>query len=289
MRQVALRSDPAPSRWKYRLERLMLTPLFRLCLRTVLPFAVVMGASTMWLADPERRDALNLAIADFRTQLAERPEFMVNAMAIDGASEETAKGIRALLAMDFPISSFDLELPDIQARAETLPAIADVAVRVRPGGILQFNVVERVPVALWRTHQGLALVDVEGNVTEAMVGMLDHPAKPLIAGAGGDAHVAEAMRLFAAAEPLGDRVVGLVRVGARRWDLVLDRNQRILLPESGAVQALERVIALNGAHDMFERDLVVVDMRLAARPTIRLTQAAVEEWWRISQLSVGNN
>lgn len=289
MRQVATRNDPAPSRWKYRLERLMLTPLFRLCLRTVLPFAVVMGAGTVWLADQERRDALNLAISDFRTQLAERPEFMVNAMAIDGASEDTAKDIRALLAMDFPISSFDLALPEIQARAETLPAIADVAVRVRPGGILQFNVVERTPVALWRTHQGLALVDIEGNVTEAMVGMLDHPTKPLIAGAGGDAHVSEALRLFAAAEPLGDRVVGLVRVGARRWDLVLDRQQRVLLPETGAVQALERVIALNGAHDMFERDLVVVDMRLAARPTIRLTQAAVEEWWRISQLSVGNN
>jgi cell division protein FtsQ len=122
-----------------------------------------------------------------------------------------------------------------------------------------------------------------------MVAMLDHPTKPLIAGKGGDGYVAEAMQLFAAAKPLGARVIGLVRVGERRWDLVLDRQQRILLPETGAVQALERVIALNGAHDMFERDLMVVDMRLSARPTIRLTQNAIEEWWRISQISVEKN
>ncbi|TCL09971.1 cell division protein FtsQ [Shimia isoporae] len=289
MRQVTHRADPAPSRWKYRMERLFLTPLFRLALRTVLPFAVVLGAGMWWLSDEGRRDQLNLTIAEFRRELATRPEFMVNAMAIDGASESTAEDIREVLSLDFPISSFDLELSEIQERAEELPGIASVAVRIRPGGILQFNVEERTPVALWRTHQGLALVDIEGNVTQPMVAMLDHPSKPLIAGEGGDGHVGEAMKLFAAAKPLGDRVIGLVRVGQRRWDLVLDRKQRILLPETGAVQALERVIALNGAHDMFERDLVVVDMRLAARPTIRLTQAAVEEWWRISQLSAGNN
>ncbi|KPA23150.1 Cell division protein FtsQ [Shimia sp. SK013] len=289
MRQVTGRADPAPSRWKYRMERLFLTPLFRLALRTVLPFALVSGATLWWLSDEGRREQLNLAVVEFRRELATRPEFMVKAMAIDGASEGTAEDIREILSLDFPVSSFDLELPQIQERAEELPAVAKVAVRVRPGGILQFNVVERTPIALWRTHHGLALVDIDGHVTAPMVAMLDHPTKPLIAGKGGDGHVAEAMKLFAAAKPLSERVIGLVRVGERRWDLVLDRQQRIQLPENGAVQALERVIALNGAHDMFDRDLMVVDMRLAARPTIRLTHNAIEEWWRISRISVGNN
>ncbi len=180
-----------------------------------------------WLADDGRREQLNLAVMEFRRELATRPEFMVNAMAIDGASEGTAEDIREILSLDFPISSFDLELPQIQNRSEELPAIESVAVRVRPGGILQFNVVERTPVALWRTHQGLALVDVDGNITEPMVAMLDHPTKPLIAGEGGDARVGEAMKLFAAAKPLGERVVGLGRVGARRWHLALDRQERI--------------------------------------------------------------
>ena len=74
-------------------------------------------------------------------------------------------------------------------------------------------------------------------------------------------------------------------MGERRWDVVLDRKQRILLPETGPVRALERVIMLNQVQDMLERDLAVVDMRLAERPTIRMTEAAMEEWWRVIKLS----
>ena len=85
--------------------------------------------------------------------------------------------------------------------------------------------------------------------------------------------------------PLGNRLRGIVRIGERRWDVVLDRGQRVLLPETGSVQALERVIALSQAQDVLARDLAAVDMRLAARPTIRMNMAAVEEWWRIQQLT----
>jgi cell division protein FtsQ len=76
-------------------------------------------------------------------------------------------------------------------------------------------------------------------------------------------------------------------MGERRWDVVLDRDQRILLPERDPVRALERVLVLNDVQDMLERDLVAVDMRLSERPTIRMTESAVEEWWRVTKMTVG--
>jgi cell division protein FtsQ len=74
---------------------------------------------------------------------------------------------------------------------------------------------------------------------------------------------------------------GLVRVGERRWDVVLDRDQRILLPEADPVPALERVIALDEATELLARDVAVVDMRNPSRPTLRLTAAAMEELRRL--------
>ncbi len=287
MQPVDTRPDPAPSRWAYRLERLMLTPLFRFGLRFLLPLALVAGAALLWLMDQERRDRLVMAYNDLRTEVATRPEFMVNAMAIDGASKGIAEDIREIMPIDFPVSSFDLELGEIQERISELPAIARSSVRVRPGGILQILVTERDPVILWRTYDGLDLVDREGYVTGPARARGLYPELPLMAGDGADRHVEEALQLYAAAGPLRARIQGLVRVGERRWDVVLDRDQRILMPESGAVQALERVIALSQAQDMLERNLLVVDMRLAVRPTIRLAQAAVEDWWRISQITLG--
>ncbi len=281
------RRDNAPSRWAYRFERLMLTPLFRLFLRVVVPFVVVAGAATVWLSDADRRESLNLAVADLRREIATRPEFMVSAMTVDGASQGTSEDIRDILSLSFPTSSFDLDLPAIRGRVEELPAIASVAVRVRPGGILELNVAERTPVVVWRTHEGLTLVDPEGNVTGPAISRAAHAQMPLIAGEGAEHHVQEALRLFSAAAPLADRVIGLVRVGERRWDLVLDRGQRIKLPEQGAVEALDRVVALNHAEELLERDIKVVDMRLAHRPTVQLTEQAVDAWWQASQMTTG--
>jgi cell division protein FtsQ len=265
----------------------MLTPLFRLFLRVVVPFVVVAGAATVWLSDADRRESLNLAVNDLRREIATRPEFMVSAMTVDGASRGTSEDIRDLLSLSFPTSSFDLDLPAIRERVEELPAIASVAVRVRPGGILELNVAERTPVVVWRTHEGLTLVDPEGNVTGPAISRAAHAQMPLIAGEGAEHHVQEALRLFSAAAPLADRVIGLVRVGERRWDLVLDRGQRIKLPEQGAVEALDRVVALNHAEELLERDIKVVDMRLAHRPTVQLTEQAVDAWWQASQMTTG--
>ena len=198
-----------------------------------------------------------------------------------------AEDIREVLQLDFPISSFDLELEDILAQIRDLPPVQVASLRVRSGGILQVDVVERSPAVVWRTALGLEVLDVTGAVIAPAASREAFAALPLIAGEGADRHVTEALDLVRAAGPLGARMRGLVRVGDRRWDVVLDREQRILLPEEGPVQALERVIAMGQVHEMLERDLSVVDMRLSQRPTIRMNPAAVEQWRELQTTHAG--
>lgn len=286
MQQVT-RSDPAPSRLRYRMHRMMLTPLYRLALRVGLPFAVAFGGATWWFSIPENRDALIGLIADGRAMIEQRPEFMVNLMAIDGATDAVAADIRAVLPVNFPISSFDLDLDKMRDTVVQLSAVESARLRIRQGGVLQVDVVERKPVVLWRTAQGLSLLDRGGIYVGAAAVRADHPDLPVIAGVGAEKSVPEALALLEAAKPLMPRLRGLVRMGQRRWDVVLDRDQRILLPENGSVLALERAIAMDQAVDMLERDLVVVDLRLGQRPTLRLTETAVGEMWRIKSIEVG--
>lgn len=287
MQQIGPRLDPAPSRWSYRMQRLMLTPLYRNLLRVGLPFVFAFGSVTIYMSDDMRREAVVTGITDLRDQFQSRPEFMVSLMAIDGASTSVAEDIREILQLDFPVSSFDLDLEAILTAIRELPAVADARVRVRSGGILQVDVTERVPAVLWRTAQGLEVLDADGMITGPATSREEYATLPLIAGEGADKHVTEALDLVRAAGPLGARMRGLVRMGERRWDVVLDRDQRILLPEDAPVQALERVIALGQVHEMLERDLAVVDMRLAARPTIRMNAAAVEQWHELQATNAG--
>jgi cell division protein FtsQ len=284
---MTARPDPAPSRLKYRMERLMLTPLFRLLLRFGVPCLLTFGIASWWLSVDENRMKIIDTYSDLRSQVESRPEFMVNMMAVDGASDLVADGIRQMLPLDFPISSFDLDLEAMRATVVSLDPVKAARLYVRQGNVLQVDVVERIPVVLWRNEQGLQLLDDEGFLVGPAFVRADWPELPLIVGDGADAYVTEALDLIAAAEPLSARLRGLVRMGERRWDVVLDREQRILLPETDAVQALERVIAIDQAVDMLERDLMAVDLRLPQRPTLRMTDGAVQELHRIRAIEAG--
>lgn len=277
--------DPAPSRLSYRVQRWMLTPGIRLGLKVGVPFALTLALSGAYLADQQRRDALMLFVADLRSSIQERPEFMVSLMVIDGAGNGLASEIRQSVPLDFPLSSFDLDLEGIRKVVAALHPVKSASVRVRPGGILQVDVTERRPVVAWRTRQGLAVLDENGAHVTDIASRSAQENLPLIVGDGADEKVPDAMRLLAAARPLGARLRGLVWIGERRWDVVLDRNQRILLPEENPVRALERVIMLSQGSDLLERDLSVIDMRIAERPTLRMSENAVKDWWRIRQIN----
>lgn len=288
MPQVSPRRDPAPTRLAYRMSRLWLTPLFRALLRVGVPAFCVVFALGWFFDDQDRRDDLMARFTDFRQSIEDRPEFMVKLMAIDGASTGLDEDIREVVPLDFPMSSFDLDLEQMRETIAGLDAVARADIRIRPGGILQVNVEERDPAIIWRSRNGLELLDLEGHRVAPLDARAQRADLPIIAGDGAGAHVDEALALFDAAYPIAGRVRGLERMGERRWDLVLDRNQRIMLPEQGAVEALERVIALNQAEDMLERDLIAVDMRNSERPTLRLAPGAVDALRRIQKIEAGD-
>lgn len=275
------KSDPAPSRWAWRIERWMLTPGVRFGLRIGVPFVAALGAGMIYLSDETRRTQITDYVADVRASIEERPEFMVNVMSVTGASDDVSADIRDIMPVDLPSSSFDIDLEALRETIAGLDPVKSASVRIRPGGVLEVKVVERVPVMVWRTYEQVSLIDETGAHVAVVPTRLARPDLPLIAGDGADAHVGEALDLIRAARPLGDRLRGLVRMGERRWDVVLDRDQRILLPEFGALRALERAIALDNAQKLLARDVARVDLRLGDRPTVQMTEDATTEWFHI--------
>ena len=270
------RRDPAPSRLAYKLNRMMLRPMVRRFLRYGLPVLILASGAAFWASDQGRRDDAMDRLAEIRRQIEERPEFMVRLMAVERASPPVAEDIREVLSMDFPVSSFDLDLNGLQEAVETLDAVAKASVRIRSGGVLEIEVEERIPAVVWREGNHLVLLDATGHPVAPVATRAERSDLPLVAGVGADLAVTEAMQLYNVAQPIRNRLRGFLRVGERRWDVVLDRDQRIMLPEEFAVTALEKAIALDVAQDLLERDLSVVDFRNPRRPVLRLGATAVD-------------
>ena len=274
--------DPSPSRWSYRWQRWMLTPGVRQALRIGGPLALIGVIGTVWFADVQRREMFFAGLAEVRSSIESRPEFTVTAMAIDGTSPEVAAAIRAVLPLDFPMTSFDLDLVALRDAVLRIGAVADATVRVKSGGILEIHVTPRVPVALWRQDDGLHLVDRVGTDMGVVATRADRPDLLLVAGDGAKEVLGEAMSIMDAARPISGHLRGLVRMGDRRWDLVLERGQRIMLPQDQPIAALQRVVLMAQTQDLLDRDIVAVDMRNPDRPTIRLTGGAAAEMRQIN-------
>lgn len=285
-RAPAAPRDPAPSRLGYRYQRLMLTPGFRAFVRIGVPLILIAVIAGSWFSKPENRAMLDARITQAKQSFQERPQFMVQSMALTGGDDTLQAAVAELLPVAFPVSSFDLDLEGMRQSVEALDAVKSASVRVGQGGALEVRITPRIPAALWRDGQTLHLIDAAGVPAGTVASRADHADLPLIAGDGAEQTITEALALYARAGPLRDRVRGLVRIGERRWDIILDRDQRILLPGEDPVAAFDRVIALNAAQDMLERDVAIVDMRNAARPTLRMNEEAAAALRRVNEINI---
>lgn len=276
-RHAQTRRDPSPSRWAYRMQRLWLTPLFRVLVRFGLPVLVIGAVSGLVFYDDGRRAALFQGFANLREKFEQRPEFQVSYVSIDGASPDLADAVRAKLGLKLPQSSFDLDLDALRLKARELDAVQEAQLRVRSGGVLQVVLTEREPALIWRDEDRLVLLDATGHRVAGLDARADRADLPLVAGDGADGAAPEALALLDAAGPIAARLRGLVRMGDRRWDIVLDRDQRIQLPAENPVAALERLLALDQAEKLLDRDILAIDLRHEQRPVLRLAPFALGE------------
>ena len=274
-----------PSRLAYRLNRLWLSRGVRPFVRVGLPILLVALFVGLWLSDDQRRQSLADQIVAVRQSIVSQPMFLVHDVQVTSRSPEVAEGVRNLLSVPVPVSSWDLDLYQLREVAQTLDAVDTASLQVT-NGVLHVRLTERTPAMVWRHENGLELIDAQGIRVARLTARSARADLPLIAGQGAPEAIAEAHMLLAAAQPWANEVRALVRVGMRRWDVVLGSGQRILLPAEGALGALERVIALDATQQILQRDVSVIDMRLPTRPTLRLSPAGAQALAEVRRLEL---
>ncbi len=288
-RPKPVRRDPAPSRLRYRLNRMWLRPGYRRAANFGLPMLAGVLAAWTLAAQLDVRERASALIASVHEKIVDRPQFTISAITVPDVSRDLAEQIRVAAFVRLPASSLELDVNAVRERIEALDAVDRARVRALPSGVLEIRAVERVPVVVWRAPDGIELLDQNGVRVAEVDSRMRRPDLPLIAGAGAAAHVPEALELLRLADPVGARVRGLVRVGERRWDLMLDRDQRVQLPAAEPVAALARVMALEASEQLLKRDVAVVDMRDPSRPMLRPTERATAEMKRVRAGKTGED
>lgn len=268
--------DPAPSRVAYRIMRLLLIPRLRLIFTLGFPSLLIFCATLGLFININVWENISAIKKNLKLAFVERPEFMIKVASIDGSSDELANEIREILPLDFPVSYFDLDIKYLHKVVNEIPAVASAAIKISAGGVLQINVAEKSPSFIWRKDNIMSVIDETGSFIRIANSRVDYPKLPLVVGEAADLAVSEISSLMQANEYFKDHVRAFIRVGERRWDLILENNVRIMLPQREFLAAFDRLMLMNEAGQLLSGRLSNIDMRLVVRPTVRVDTVSVD-------------
>ncbi|MFV0474382.1 MAG: cell division protein FtsQ/DivIB [Pikeienuella sp.] len=265
------RRDPAPTRLGFRLKRHWRSPAFRRSVTVHVPLGATIAALVWAGTQADIRQAALDRIETLRGEIASRPEFAIRRIEIRGASPEATAELQQALAPWLGASSLAADAAAIRAAVGQLGWVESAGARLVAPETLIVTVKERVPAAIWRMGEELTLIDAEGFHIAPLEARADRPDLPVLAGPGADGAAADGLAVLAAAGGVAPRIRGLIRVGERRWDALVENGPRIMLPAAGAADAMGYLAALEAGDRILDRDVSHIDVRLHGRPTLRLT------------------
>lgn len=199
--------------------------------------------------------------------------FRISEIALTGEHELGRQKVLAIAGITGRSSLLFLDPAQTRKRLTANPWISEATVLKLYPGRLRIEVKERKPFALWQKDGNVYLIAEDGTVLEAFVPQR-FAKLPLVVGEGAE-HAAPAfMKIVARFPDIAGRVQASVYVAERRWDLYLKDKIVVELPEHAPEAALTTLAALDRAKNLLSRDIVAVDLRLADRVAVQLSDAA---------------
>ncbi|WP_052065610.1 cell division protein FtsQ/DivIB [Thalassospira australica] len=234
---------------------------------TIIPAALwYTGKADKWLALAEKESIY----------LSARLGMTVNNIEVSGREKTDTNALLAAIGQKpgTPIITFDVDAA--RERIEELSWVRNATVERQLPDTLIVSIVERKPLAIWQTtDRNHVLIDGDGEQLQNYE-LGDYLDLPVLVGADAPKSAAEMLGILQTIPDLYAQVTGAQRIGQRRWNIQLANGMFVRLPEQDMDKAWQRLAMLNREHDILERDVLIVDLRLPDRTFVRLTPGAAE-------------
>ncbi len=217
-----------------------------------------------WLAEAQKRlDDVS------RSVVAAVTPFKLVDVTVEGREYVERGAILEALSVQPGDSLLGIDLQASRKRLEAIDWVENATVERRLPETLYVTLKERRAVAIWQHDNQYTLIDRNGRTVRASRMPPGAETLLLLGGAGAPEHVGELLLLLAYEPDLTRKLRSAVWVGHRRWNLILNNEVEVWLPEEDAVAALKRLARLQAEHSLLSREFGVVDLRLPDKLYLR--------------------
>jgi cell division protein FtsQ len=201
--------------------------------------------------------------------------FRIAAVSVSGGSQVSREQALALAGVTGRSSLLFFNAETARAQLLANPWIADAAVlKLYPDRLL-ITITERRAFALWQRNGQVNVIADDGTVLQPFV-EARYRGLPLVVGSGAERRAREFIGLLDRFPEIRSALSASVLVAERRWNLRLTNGMDVRLPENDLQVALDRLVKLDRDKNLLSRDIASIDLRLADRVTVRLSDAALQ-------------
>lgn len=257
-KEIKMRNSPAHDLAKFAI--LGTVAAFGLWLLSGLASAGLVSQMTTWISEKS-------------LQATAHAGFAIGEVTVAGRSRTDPEELRRLLNLEEGAPIFGFDPAAAAARIAAIPWVADVRIRRSLPDKISIDLTERVPVAMWQDGSTLAVIDREGRIL-TRDNLEEFSYLPLVAGKDAHRHIADLSMMLNAEPALADYLESAVRVGERRWDLLLTGGTRVKLPENAPELALAALMKMHAQEKILDHSWISIDLRTEDRAVFRPARAA---------------
>ena len=201
--------------------------------------------------------------------------FAIEDVRVSGNDYTSEIDILQTLGLDGTTSLLALDIGSAREELSRMPWIQNAEVRKIYPRTIEIMLKERKPYGIWQHGSDLSLIEKDGSVISPL---RDNrfAALPLFVGRDAETAAGAIEQEFSHWPAISSPIKAYVRIAGRRWDVHLANGVIVKLPEEGVDAALDRLARMEQEQGLLERDIAVVDLRLADRIAVRLTPEAAE-------------
>jgi cell division protein FtsQ len=186
--------------------------------------------------------------------------FRLENVHIEGQHNTRPEDVLATLNADKGTPILSVDIKDVKEQLEKNPWIKAVAVERQLPATLYIAILERAPVAIWQINGKLYLIDEDGfNITAKNIENFAY--LPHVVGIDANIYAVKLIEDLKYDTAIAKKMVSAVRYGERRWNLNLEENITVKMPEKNFEAALKYLSDLNKVSKLFGQNYKIIDLR----------------------------
>ena len=201
--------------------------------------------------------------------VSEAAGLVVREVIVEGRSKTRKITLLKALKVSEGDNILAINMTEMRDRINKLPWVKCARIERHLPNKISLTLVERTPMARWQTNRMLELIDDHGDVIPR-VDLARFSNLPIIIGKNAPKIAAQILKTLSNEPHLFRRVKSLTLVSDRRWDVRLDNQINVHLPEKNPGRAWTHLATVEQGHNIFGDQVQGIDMRLENQLIIKI-------------------